>query len=68
MEILTDFVQKISISKVLDNRVLVEDKVSDQFGTVKSSRQLDDEAFAKGRSSFTRAQSESDLNLYDKMD
>ena len=42
--------------------------MSDQFGTVKSSRQLDDEAFAKGRSSVTRAKSEVDLNLNDKID
>ena len=41
--------------------------MSDQFGTVKSSRQLDDEAF-EGRSSVTRAKSEVDLNLNDKID
>ena len=44
------------------------DKVSDQFGTVEYLRQLDDEAFAKGRSSVMRTQSEGDLNLNDKMD
>ena len=61
-------VKKRSISGDLDTGVLVADKVSDQFGTVESSRQLDDYAFVKGRSSVTRTQSESDLNLNDKMD
>ena len=47
---------------------MAADKISDQFGTVESSRQLDDQAFVKGRSSVTRTQSEGDLNLNNKMD
>ena len=47
---------------------MIVDKVSDQLGTVESTRQLDDEAFVKGRSSVTRTQSEGDLNLNDKTD
>ena len=62
MEILTDLVIKMSISRDLDTGALVADKVSDQFGTVESSRQLDDEGFVKGRSSVTWTQS-GDLNL-----
>ena len=61
-------VKKMSISGDLDTGALVADKVSDQFGTVESSRQLDDEAFVRGRLSVTRRQSEDDLNLNDKMD
>ena len=41
---LTDLV-KMSISGYLDTGALVADKVSDQFGNVESSRQLDDQAF-----------------------
>ena len=48
----------MSISGDLDTGTLVADKVLDQFGTVKSLRQLDDEAFVKGRSSVMRTQSE----------
>ena len=59
---------KMSISGDLDTWALAADKVSDQFGTVEYLRQLDDEAFAKGRSSVMRTQSEGDLNLNDKMD
>ena len=62
MEILTDLVIKMSICRDLDTGALVADKVSDQFGTVESSRQLDDEGFVKGRSSVTWTQS-GDLNL-----
>ena len=58
----------MSISGDLDRGALVADKVSDQFGTVESLKQLDNEAFVKGRSSVTRTQSEGDLNLNDKMD
>ena len=68
MEILTDLVIKMSISRDLDTEALVADKVSDQFGTVESSRQLDDEEFVKGRSSVTWTQSEGDLNLNYKID
>ena len=50
--------KKMSISGDLDTGTLVADKVLDQFGTVKSLRQLDDEAFVKGRSSVMRTQSE----------
>ena len=57
----------MSISGGLDTGVLVADKVSDQFGTVEPSRKLYDQAFAKGRSSVTRTQSEGDINLNDKM-
>ena len=39
----------MSISGDLDTGVLVAQKVSDQFGTVESSRQLDDQAFVKSR-------------------
>ena len=47
----------MSISGDLNKGALVADKVSDQFGTVESSRQLDDQAFAmKARSSVTRTQ------------
>ena len=53
MEILADLVIKTSICRDLDTGALVADKVSDQFGTVESSRQLDDEGFVKGRSSVT---------------
>ena len=56
------------ISGDLDTWALVAEKVSDQFGTVEFLKQLDDEAFVKGRSSVTRTQSEGDLNLNDKMD
>ena len=65
MEIVTDLVKKMSISG--DTGTLVANKASDQFSTVESSRQLDDEAFVKSRSSFMRTQSEVDLNLNDKM-
>ena len=58
----------MSITGDLDTGALVADKVSDQFGTVECSRQLDDEAVIRGRSSVTRTQSEGDLNLNDKMD
>ena len=58
----------MSITGDLDTGALVADKVSNQFGTVECSRQLDDEAFIRGRSSVTRTQSEGDLNLNDKMD
>ena len=68
MEILTDLVKKMSISGDLDTWTLVADKVSDQFRTAESSGQLDDEEFVKGRSSVMGTQSESDLNLNDKMD
>ena len=68
MEILTDLVKKMSISGDLDREALVADKVSDQFCAVESLKQLDNEAFVKGRSSVTRTQSEGDLNLNDKMD
>ena len=68
MEILTDIVKKMSISGDLDTGTLAVDKVSDQFGTGESSRQLNDEAFNRGRSSVTRTQSEGNLNLNDKMD
>ena len=61
-------VNKMSISGDLDTGALVVDKVSDQFGTVESLRQLDDQVFVKGRSRVTRTQSEGDLNLKDKMD
>ena len=64
---LTDLV-KMSISGYLDTGALVADKVSDQFGNVESSRQLDDQAFVKGRSSVMRTQSEDYLILNDKMD
>ena len=43
----------MSISGDLDIEALVIDKVPDQFGTVESSRQLDDQAFVGGRSSVT---------------
>ena len=66
MEIVTDLVKKMSVSG--DTGTLVANKASDQFSTVESSRQLDDEAFVKSRSSFMRIQSEVDLNLNDKMD
>ena len=68
MEILTDLVKRMSINGDLDTGAFVADKVSDGFGTVESLRQLDYEAFVKGRSSVTRAQSEGYLNLNDKMD
>ena len=68
MEILTDLVKKMSVSGDLDTWTLVADKVSDQFRTVESSGQLDDEEFVKGRSSVMGTQSEGDLNLNDKMD
>ena len=55
------------ISGDLGTGALEADKVSDQFGTVESSRQLDYQAFVKGRSSVTRTQSEGGLNLNDKM-
>ena len=45
MEILTDLVKKMSISGDLDTGALVAEEVSDQFGTVESSRQSDDEVF-----------------------
>ena len=45
MEILTDLVRKMSISGDLDTWDLVADKVSHQFDTVESSRQLEDQAF-----------------------
>ena len=67
MEIVTDLVKKMSINGDLDTGDLT-DKVSDQFGTVESSRQLDYQAFGKGRSSFMRTQSEGDLNRNEKMD
>ena len=66
MEIVTDLVKKMSISG--DTGTLVANKASDQFSTVESLRQLDDEAFVKSRSSVMRTQSEVDLNLNDKMD
>ena len=50
MEILEDLVEKMSISGDLNAGALVADKVSDQFGTVESLRQLHDEAFIRGRS------------------
>ena len=68
VEILTDLAKKMSISGDLDTGTLLAGKVSDQFGTVESSRELDDQAFVKGRSGVTRTQSEGDLNLNDKMD
>ena len=58
----------MSIIEDLYTGALVADKISDQFGTVESSRQVDDEAFVKGRSSVTSAQSEGDFSLNDKMD
>ena len=58
----------MSISGDVDTGALVADKVSDQFGTVESSRQLDDQGFDKGRSSVTRTQSGGDLNLTHIMD
>ena len=58
----------MSISGDLETGALVADKVSDQFGTVQSSRKLDDEPFVEGRSSVTRTQSKGGLNLNDKMD
>ena len=61
-------VKKMSISGDMDKGALIVDKVSDQLGTVESTRQLDEEAFVKGRSSVTRTQSEGDLNLNDKID
>ena len=60
-------VKKMSISGDLDTGALVADEVSDQFGTVESSRQSDDEEFVKGKSVVMRTQS-GDLNLNDKMD
>ena len=57
----------MSISENLDTGALVADKLSDQFGTVESSKQLDDEAFVKSRSSVTGTQSEGDLNLNNEM-
>ena len=68
MEILTDLVKRMSISGDLDTGPLVAGKVSDWFGTVESSRQLDYQAFVKGRSSVTRTRSDGYLNLNDKMD
>ena len=68
MVLLTDLVKKMSISGDLDTEALVIDKVPDQFGTVESSRQLDDQAFVGGRSSVTWTRSEGDLNLNHKMD
>ena len=47
MEILTDSVKKMSVSGDLDTGTLVANMVSDQFGTVESLRQLDDQAFVK---------------------
>ena len=47
---------------------LAADKVSDEYGTVETLRQLDDEAFNRGRSSVMRTQSEGDLILNDKID
>ena len=58
----------MSISGDLDTGASVAHKVFDQFGTIESSRQVDDQAFFKGRSSARRTQSEGDLNLNDKMD
>ena len=58
-------VKKTSISGDLDTAGLVADKVSDEFGTVESWRELDDETFVKDRSSVTRTQSEGDPNLND---
>ena len=58
----------MSISGGLDTVTLVADKVSDQFRTVESSRQLDDEEFVKDRSSVMGTQSEGDLNLNEKVD
>ena len=49
MEIPTDLGKKMSISGDLGTGDLVADKVSDQFRTVESSRQLCDEAFVTGR-------------------
>ena len=57
----------MSIRENLDTGALVADKLSDQFGTVESSKQLDDEAFVKSRSSVTGTQSEGDLNLNNEM-
>ena len=72
VEILTDLAKKMSISGDLDTGTLLAGKVSDQFGTIESSRELDDQAFDQapdqGRSGVTRTQSEGDLNLNDKMD
>ena len=47
---------------------MAADKVSDEYGTVETLRQLDDEAFNRGRSSVMRTQSEGDLILNDKID
>lgn len=58
----------MSISGDLDTEALVSGNVSNQFGTNESSRQLDDQAVVKGRSSVMKTQLEGDLNLNDRMD
>ena len=60
--------KKMSISGDLGTGALLAGKVSNQFSTNESSRQLDDQEVANGQPSVTRKQSEGDLNLNERID
>ena len=59
---------KMSISGDLGTGALLVGKVSNQFSTNESSRQLDDQEVVNGQPSVTRKQSEGDLNLNERID